>query len=301
MIITKLQGGLGNQMFQYALGRRLSLLNETELKLDISAYDNLKKNDTPRKYSLGCFNIEENFAEKEDFKKINLPDMASKNIMWRIYRKFFRDMEAKKPQREQIYVREPYFGFCADILKLKKNIYLNGNWQNEKYFKEVGAVIRKDFTLKRKSGQYERWADKISKAGHSVSLHIRRGDYVHDEKTNRCHGVCDLRYYEKAIAVIGAKTKSPVIFIFSDDIHWAKANIKTKHQTLFVSGNGLKDCEEMVLMSKCENNIIANSSFSWWGAWLNKNKEKTIISPKQWFADPARTDDNPCPPNWIQI
>ncbi len=301
MIITKIQGGLGNQMFQYAIGRHLAYLNRTDLRLDISSYNNQNKNDTPRKYSLSYFNIIEDFSTKKDIKKMKLPNMATKNIFLRIYRKIFRGLEAKKPLHKRTYIREPYFGFCVDILKIKGNVYLSGNWQNEKYFKDIDNIIRKDFTLKNKSNNYIKLANQILNTDNSISLHVRRGDYVHNKKTNEYHGICSLNYYKKAINIIASKINLPTFFVFSDDIKWVKKNIKTRYPIVFISGNYLKDYEELILMSKCKYNIIANSSFSWWGAWLNNNPDKVVIAPKKWFQAATRINDNPCPENWIKI
>ena len=301
MIITKLQGGLGNQMFQYATGRHLAHLNNTELKLDISAYNNQSKNDTPRKYSLGNFNIKENFSTKKDNKEIGLPNMTTKNIFLRIYRKFFRDLETKKPIYERALINEQYFGFCPDILKLKENAYLSGNWQSEKYFSDITDIIRKDFSIKNESSAYKQMGQQILSASNPISLHIRRGDYVHNKITNQYHGVCSLDYYKKAIGIIKGKIENPTFFIFSDDIEWIKENLQTNSPIIFVSNGKLKDYEELILMSKCKHNIIANSSFSWWGAWLNNNTNKIVIAPQKWFESLERTKDNPCLKDWVKI
>ncbi len=301
MIVTKLQGGLGNQMFQYAIGRHLAYLNDAELKLDISFYNNQSKNDTPRRYALDVFNIVESFSTIEDIKKNGLPNMVSKNIFLRIYRKFFRNLEIKKPLRERTFVNEPYFDFCSDILKIKRSVYLSGNWQNEKYFYDIADILHKDFTIKNISSNYKQVNQQISNSKNSVSLHIRRGDYVHNENTNKYHGVCSLKYYSDAVNSIAKKINAPIFFIFSDDMEWVKKNLKIDFPIVFVSNDKLKDYEELILMSKCKHNIIANSSFSWWSAWLNNNPNKIVIAPKKWFQDPKRAHDNPCPENWIKI
>ncbi len=301
MIITKLQSGMGNQMFQYALGRHLARLNNTVLKLDTSSYNHQSKNDTQREYSLGCFNTIEDFAKKEDTKKMHLPKMATRNIFLRIYRKIFRGLSARKPLYKRTYVREPSFGFCADVLKINKGAYLSGNWQNEKYFKDITDIIRKDFTLKIKSDAYKKMHRQILNTAGIVSLHIRRGDYISNEGTNKYHGICSIDYYKSAVSLITHSVQNPTFFIFSDDMEWVKENLKIEHPMIFVSGNSLTDSEELTLMSKCKHNIIANSSFSWWGAWLNNNPNKVVVAPKKWFLSLEREQDNPCPDSWIKI
>jgi len=139
------------------------------------------------------------------------------------------------------------------------------------------------------------------KEKNSVSLHIRRGDYLTMQKAIDTIGVCPLDYYDKAIREITRKIKNPTFFIFSDDINWVKENLKTNSPTIFVSGGKLKDYEELILMSKCKHNIIANSSFSWWGAWLNNNPNKIVIAPKKWFKDTSKNTRDLIPESWLKL
>ena len=300
-MIVRLQGGLGNQMFQYAIGRRVSHMNNTDLKLDLSFYKNKKPTDTPRQYSLDNFNIIENFSTKKDSQKIGIPDLSGRNLPARARRKIFRIIENKKPLYKKRYILEPYFGFNPDVLKIKDNAYLNGNWQNENYFKDISGIIKKEFTLKNGFGKNTKEVFEKIKGHESVSLHIRRGDYILNEKTNKYHGTCSLEYYQKAMNIISQKVTAPHFFVFSDDIDWAKENLKTHFPITFVSDEKIPDFEELMLMKECKHNIIANSSFSWWGAWLNDNPEKIVIAPKTWFLAEERKNDNPCPDAWIKI
>lgn len=302
MIITKIQGGLGNQMFQYAIGRHLAYLNKTELKLDISFYKDPKKN-TFRKYALGNFNIIENFISDDEAKKIKINNFHNKSLPTRILRRILKSLEERKPIYKRSYIREPYFHFCEEILKIKdkKYVYLYGHWQSEKYFKGIENIIRREFTLKNSLSQPAESILKQIKNTNSVSLHIRRGDYAKNEKTNRFHGICSLKYYHQALKIITSKISKPRLFIFSDDILWAKKNLKTKNPITFVSGIGIGDAEEIILMSQCRHNIIANSTFSWWGAWLNNNPHKIVIAPRQWFNIPSINTKDVYPKNWIKI
>ncbi len=281
MIITKLIGGLGNQMFQYAAGRRVSYVRNTELKLDITSYKN-QVGITPRKYALHVFNIQENFASESEIRKFK----KNSSIL-----KFFE---------KNTYVKEKHFHFNPSILNTGDNSYLEGYWSSEKYFKDIENIIRKEFTLKNKPDVSNQKMIGQIKNCNSVSIHIRRSDYVFDEKTNKYHGVCDLKYYYRSVDYLANKIKNPYFFIFSDDPLWVKHNLILKHPHAHIDYNiGKQDHEDMRLMSYCRHNIIANSSFSWWGAWLNKNK--IVIAPKKWFKEPSINTKDLIPQSWIKI
>ncbi|OGM91147.1 hypothetical protein A2999_01225 [Candidatus Wolfebacteria bacterium RIFCSPLOWO2_01_FULL_38_11] len=287
MIITKLTGGIGNQMFQYAMARAVAEQNKVDLGIDISWFDRYKNNLTPREYALDDFNIS--------------GKLLKTGIFYRILSKLSFLENIRPPQRKYYIKEKQIFHFDPEVFKISGNVYLDGYWQNEKYFKDIEEIIRKEFTLKNPFNKIiSGIAEKISETN-SVSLHIRRGDYVKDKITNQLHGVCSLDYYLNAINRILEKVSKPSFFIFSDDIEWAKNNLKLNYSTFFISDNLIKDSEELVLMSKCKHNIIANSSFSWWGAWLNQNPQKIVIAPKQWFKDSSIKTDDLIPDSWQRI
>lgn len=295
MIILRLAGGVGNQLFQYALGRTLSIKNNGPLNFDTGDFNN-----NIRIYSLNNFNISGTIMNDGEIKDIGLPDMINKSIFGKIKRKIFRTVEYFQPLHKRKFIIEPHFNFCPDILKIKNSCYLSGVWQSEKYFNNIENIIRKEFTLKNiPTKETEEWIKKIE-ACDSISLHIRRGDYINNQKTNQFHGTCGLNYYEKAIKIISEKIKNPIFFIFSDDIEWAKDNLKINFPIYFVSDKIIPDYEELIIMSKCKHNIIANSSFSWWGAWLNAFQDKIVIAPKKWFNVPVDTSDL-IPDSWTKI
>lgn len=298
-IIIRLSGGLGNQMFQYALGRNLAEKNNAALILDISSFET-DSSDTKRHFSLDSFNISAKKATIIDIQSVGIPNTSNKSLSGKIGRRFFRTIEYFRPLREKIFVIEPYFAFCPDILEVRSSCYLSGVWQSEKYFKDIEGLIRKEFTLRNKpSIETGNWMEKVSGCN-SVSLHIRRGDYVNIPKTNQFHGVCSLEYYDEAMALITQKIANPVFFVFSDDIGWVKENLKTSRSMFYVSDNAVPDYEELIIMSKCKHHIIANSSFSWWGAWLNENPGKIVIAPERWFAGDTDTKDL-IPASWIRL
>jgi len=290
MIIVKLQGGLGNQMFQYALGRSLSEIHNSEFKVDISEYENQPETITLRKYALNCFNIQENFASRSDLAEFMKEKKEIK------LKKFFYHLFKKEK-----YIFRPHNSFKKEILNIHKDVYLDGYWQTEKYFKGIESIIRGEFKLKKEFSIENLKITKQIEDCNSVSLHIRRGDYAENTIINKVHGLCGLEYYEYAIKYISEKISNPHFFIFSDDVPWVRKNLKINHFQVYVSDSNLLDSQEMMLMSRCKNNIIANSSFSWWGAWLNKNHEKIVTAPKQWFADNNVDTSDIIPETWIRL
>ena len=293
MIIVNLKGGLGNQMFQYACGKALLLRNrskglEQELKLDMSGYARIKSSDTLRTYSLGAFRIDTPLAPLEEIARIKYPfGILSKG--WRFFR-------AKALRRYDT-------GYDPRVLERRGDIYLDGYWQSEKYFTDIAGIIRNDFSLKDGFGPAaEAAARTIAGERNPVSLHVRRGDYVSNAKTNASYGTCSPDYYRQAVTMILEKNPGARFFVFSDDIPWAKENLGLSAETFYVSGNGIKDCEEVILMSKCKHHIIANSSFSWWGARLDPNPDKTVVAPERWFnRSPRSYYKDIVPDSWTRI
>jgi hypothetical protein len=285
MIIINLKGGLGNQMFQYAFGRSLTLRHHTRLALDItkSSIKGLKK-DIDRPFLLDHFNIQADIATDEEVRKTRQPLYLYLSKMWRKLTHY------------------NYFKFDPSFLSIKTG-YIEGFWwQSEKYFSGIRDILLKEFTLKNGlEAEAEKIAEKIRLSENSVSLHVRRGDFVHDPSTLAHHGLMDIMYYKEAVRIISEKTNSPAFYIFSDDIEWAKEHLSFLSPSIFVSGNTLSSPEELTLMSLCRHHIIANSSFSWWGAWLGTASDKIVIAPKRWLVNPAIDVSDVYPPSWITI
>ena len=283
MIIVKLIGGLGNQMFQYAIGRHLAYKNQTKLKLDISGFKTCKL----RKYELRCFNIVEEFANDIEIKIFNLK---------RRFNIFFKNKNILCTEKVKCK-------FDSEVLKYKGNIYLVGYWQSEKYFKDIEAIIRREFTVKTpQTGKNKEIARQISSCKSPVSLHIRRGDFISDSHASQVHGTCNLDYYYRCVKRLTHMVKNPHFLIFSDDPEWARDNLNLSYPTTLVEHNKIdKDYEDLRLMSLCKHHIIANSTFSWWGAWLNKNPDKIVIVPKRWFTGDSIDTRDLIPEGWIRI
>jgi hypothetical protein len=196
------------------------------------------------------------------------------------------------------FLKEKKENFVKKIYQkiLNKLGLIDQFYQSEKYFKEIDYQIRREFTLKKPI------SDPEIENSNSVSVHVRRGDYVNDSKTNQYHGTCSMEYYKKAIAEIKEKYPEVVFYFFSDDIDWVKENFNIDGEKMKIGSNSsLSDCEELILMSKCKHNIIANSSFSWWAAWLNQNPDKIVIAPKKWMNKELGSRPNITPESWIKI
>ena len=274
MIIVRLSGGLGNQLFQYAAGRRLSIVNRATLKIDLSWFDEW---DT-HFYALECFSMQKQYANKEEVAGLTK-------------RSFSRRLLSKIAGKSSV-VREQYYKFDSTILSLSDNVYLDGYWQSEKYFSDVSDTIRKDCQFSSPTSGKNKSLQKKIHDTQSVSLHVRRGDYVTNPATNRKHGTCSIDYYKKCILEINEALSDPVYYVFSDDPVWARENLSGLTGTSeFIDHNQNRSAfEDMRLMSLCKHNIIANSSFSWWGAWLNNKKDKIVYAPKNWFNPGANRD-----------
>jgi len=291
MIITKLSGGLGNQLFQYAVARHLAQQHNTELKLDITAF----KDDRLRSYALSPFNIIENIASEEE---IQLLKASTPSFFTRLNRKFLRQ-PLKLPSS---YVREKHFHFDPEILSLSNNCYLEGYWQSEKYFASITNLICNEFSIKAPPTLLNMTLAETMKACNSVSIHIRRGDYITSLSASNTHGVCDIAYYQRALEYLSNKIDSLHFFIFSDDPDWVKINFNIPYQSTYVTRNdAINGFEDLRLMSQCQHHIIANSTFSWWGAWLSSNPNKIVIAPQQWFVVTDKNTEDMIPTKWKRL
>ncbi|OYU80793.1 MAG: alpha-1,2-fucosyltransferase [Flavobacterium sp. BFFFF1] len=273
MIIVKLIGGLGNQMFQYAAAKSLALNQNKKLLVDRSAFETYKTH----QYGLNHFNANVLFSSEENRFSRKIRSIFSKSL----------DYE------------ETDFSYNKDFYSLKGNpTVLSGYFQSEQYFKNYEQEIRNDFVVTSPLKQITSNTILQMQQENAVSIHFRRGDYVG-------HGLHDTKneaYYEKAVTLVESKIESPVFYVFSDDIAWAKEHFKANSKIVFVDFNDASsNFEDMVLMSKCKHNIIANSSFSWWGAWLNSNPDKIVTAPALWFNDQDIDSSDIVPEDWIKL
>lgn len=280
MILVQIKGGLGNQLFQYAAGQGLAKRLGTTLKLDRIFFDNIPKGATERTFELAKLNISAEIASKEEIEK------------WR-------------NKRGALFtIRESYYPILTPFLKRNRDYYLRGYWQSENYFANIAPIIHDEFRfLESLTDDYFIQIQQEISQTDSISLHFRRGDYVSDPKINAYFGTCPLTYYEEAVKYVLKKTSTPRLFVFSDDIDWVKANFRTELPIVFVDKKDENRHSDFRLMSMCRHNIIANSSYSWWAAWLNTNPEKIVVAPRQWSNNKRlqRRSSKMIPKSWIRI
>lgn len=267
MIIVRIVGGLGNQMFQYAYAKALQQKG-FDVAIDISKFKTYKLHGG---YHLDKYHI----------------DLKTAGFI----PTFLSLVKIKKNVKEKSLL------FDENLFNLKGSEFVKGYFQTEKYFSEIRTILIDQFTIKQqKSDAALAYSKEIKTHLNSCSLHIRRGDFISDNKANSVHGTCDLSYYTNAIKMMTEKFKDIHFFVFSDDISWSETNLKIANVT-YIDYKSIPH-EDIFLMSLCKHNITANSSFSWWGAWLNPYEEKVVISPKKWFIE--KKNEVACK-NWIQL
>ena len=294
MIIVRLNGGLGNQMFQYAIGRATALRHSTTLRFDLRGIED----DTRRAYGLHVWRIAGEPASRMDVLRMRVLNKAS------------RKLHPSAPYYKHPLIREREFPFDSNLLEAKRNCWLFGYWQSEKYFDAVADQVRADFTPATKISIPSRAVEReILAAGNSsVFLHIRRGDYARDSNILEMHGTCSVAYYTRAADHIAQQVSDPRFFAFSDEPEWVRDNLHLPYRTTIVShnrpGNAFdvgREHEDLWLMSRCRHAVLANSSFSWWGAWLNSERERIVIAPQRWVGTLKLDTRDLIPARWIRM
>ncbi len=276
MIHLAIRGGLGNQLFQYAAARQLALTHETDLIIDTSYYQN-QGQDTPRTFLLEQYPIKAIISARQPWWYWGLNKLAH---FW------------PSSLLAGFFYKEKSPAFDAAVLDLPDGSWLTGYFQSEKYFYKQARLIRQELTLNSPL--------TLAPQGVPVFIHVRRGDYVENEKTNQYHGLCSLDYYERAVDFIRSRVSNPHFYIFSDDINWTMDHLVLEDAT-YVSAMNFQDFEELAIMSACAHGIIANSSFSWWGAWLIDNPDKIIVAPARWFQQTGLDDQDIVPTSWHRL
>jgi hypothetical protein len=292
MIITRLKGGLGNQMFQYAAGLALSHKMNTSLKVDGSfLYESDSVNSiTPRNFELSCFGIQDDSLYHSEFK------LLRRFLQSRFYRIVQSRMPSMLPWK---YVQERQFNFDPTFFQNQGNCMLDGYWQSEKYYLSVETKVRTAFSIKvnisEKSSSLQRYLQEHATA----SVHIRRGDLLTNPEAAALHGVCSDMYYQSALEKLKSLNSDLKIIVFSDEPDYVLQKMQFLQPDVIVDWNHGRGWEDMFLMRQCSHHIIANSSFSWWGAWLNPSKNKVVIAPAKWFASGNFDTGTLYPENWI--
>jgi hypothetical protein len=285
VIIVRIRYGLGNQLFQYALARHLSIIHKKHLKLDISYYTTVNPNQLKgvRIYCLNHFDIKAEIAKPEDtapFQKY-----LKNNLFSKLFRRASGFGEYSKYKRSYVYeLPKTNKFFHSNILteSLKTVGYLDGFWQSEKYYISIENIIREDFVFKDVPDEANKKMLAEIDSSNAVSIHIRHGDYATQYAPN--HLVLPISYYHQAIEDLTITVKNPYFYVFSDDPDWAKESLRLYFPSTFVSHNSdEKNYEDLRLMSHCKHHIIANSTFSWWGAWLGKKSGQLVYAPKRYY------------------
>ena len=290
MIIVRIWEGLGNQLFQYAYARTLELRTGQKVYLDVNRCfsTELEGKRNPRRYQLDNLRTKMKvYSRTEELFFFLRNQTLIENIM------FGLAQSKKFPIK---FIKEEDVSYKEELIQLSGCCYVMGWFQNENYFKEYRNVLIKELIPKKKIKITSRLRTVLSECN-TVSMHIRRGDY------KKFNFILPIAYYEHAIEYIKNKIENPIFLVFSDDIQWVATHIKFENEVIYVSQEEkLEDYEELLLMSKCKHNIIANSSFSWWGAWLNTNDEKIVIGPNRWFSTRGKNAGyNIMPSEWIRL
>ncbi|MSU54266.1 MAG: alpha-1,2-fucosyltransferase [Candidatus Staskawiczbacteria bacterium] len=295
MIIVRLSGGMGNQMFQYAIGRKLALQYGVELKLDTSFLLDrtprlTKRNSIFRDYDLDVFNISAQIARRSEIPPMFRMYFSGKT---RLILDFIRRRFIFNPGKEK------FSSFDGRIFSVGPQAYLEGYWQSPKYFADIEGIIKKDFTLKAPLSHKAQVLFEQIQSHNSVCINVRRGDFVNSS----FHRTFGQDYYQKGVNKI--KESSPIdkIYIFSDDIEWCRNNLSFPFPCMIVGHEyaGSKFEEYLFLMSACKYFVIPNSSFAWWAAWFCDNKTKQVITPRQWSQDQSVNKNDIVPKEWITI
>lgn len=300
MIIVQLTGGLGNQMFQYALGRSLSITQQCTLKLDLSwyrEYDKIEDTNDPnkatrREYLLKYFNISGRILPSwylNAIRKISL------------IRKYHPKVARIIPNQLFDYNVLVENDFSWTNIKNQTYYFATGYWQQSLYFEKYQDVIDNDFRLKNPLSIINQKYYQQILSTNSVAIHIRRGDLISKPSGSELQPTCTLEYFYSGITTISKKVKDLSLFIFSDDMEWCKNHFKNQYPIIFVDSVG-QDHEHFYLMTQCKYQVIANSTYSWWAAWLNQYPDKIIIAPKNWYHDAQLNESAIFVPNtWIRI
>lgn len=297
MLIIKLFGGLGNQMFQYAFGRKLAL--KTHVPLFLDTFSGFRDDFYKRTYSLDIFNIQANILDQKTIQKINRLQQPT-GRKDKILNVFNTCLGGFNP----LFINEKHYQYDENILSTNAPLtYLSGYWQSEKYFGDIAATIRQNFSFKTSISSNNLALLKEIQENNSVCFHLRRLHGIANGQVNNegvdFHGASGQSYHEKAIQILSEKEKNLHFYVFADSPEWAKENIKLPFPTTFIEGNA--DYEDLQLMSLCKHHIIANSSFSWWAAWLNANPSKIVAAPDEWFANKSVNTKDIYPSSWFRL
>ncbi len=289
MIVTRLKGRLGNQMFQYAAGRALAERHRTSVVLDTSWMVQFRRGGGVVRYELEPFELDAPVRPVWEVARVPNP----RRVVYALQR-------VRPSRRKFVHIIEENSrtnAFVPEVLTAPDQTYLLGYWQFEDYFVNQADAIREAFTFPPAGDETRRFAEKIADK-EAVSVHIRRGDYTRHELL----GFLDAEYYRRAVAAIADAVPNIHLFVISDDPEWCAAELRFPHPTTVVDRSLPEErgWEDMQLISLCRHHVTSNSTFSWWGAWLNPSPSKVVVAPKIWTLGERRVGD-PIPASWVRI
>lgn len=304
MIITRLLGGLGNQMFQYAAGLALAERRRTVLKLDVGWFHEDPEHAPHNRYGLSCFNVTEQFATREEIDRIR--------------GRPFRRTESwaagaasmlRLPRLAELLAHggrwhiQKAFGFYPEFLELPDDTYIDGMWQSERFFStEVAELLRMHFSVRYPEDPSVRELAERIRGGPSAFVHFRRGDYAANPRYSRDIGLLGPGYYQQAVKALRDARPDTTLYVFSDRIEEAERIFKPEGPHVFVkAASSWHASHELRLMSLCDHAIVSNSTFAWWAAWLNPNPAKLVFAPDPWFAGGDRDGRDVVPQSWRRL
>lgn len=294
VITTSLYGGLGNQLFQYATARALAAHCGVPLVLDLSWFDNIPASEsvTPRKYALSPFALDAR-VQSTGFYSQSQP-MLKKAVR--------RALSRLGLVRQGGVYFERSFKFDRRVLTLSAPVHLNGYWQSSKYFSDAQQIIRAEIGRVGQMSPASRAMLADIAASDAVCLHVRRGDYVTNKTAAQIHGLCSMDYYRQGVQIVSEGLDRPHGYVFSDDPQWVRHNLDVGLDFTVVDVNGPDDAhQDLWLMAACKRFVIANSSLSWWGAWLSAHAGKQVVYPSRWFLGKDADVSDLCPQDWTGI
>lgn len=295
MIISKLTGGLGNQMFQYAAGLALAKRQRTVLKLDVGWYTFRADHQRHDRYGMDCFACPIHWATGPEVRAVC-------NRSAKLTTKILRRIRGDGPFGWGVYHKAKSLVPYDEFYQLPDNTYLEGNWQSEGFFAGVEEDLRRHFVFRYPlASSAADVAGRIRQDPFAVAMHIRRGDYVNGRLNPECRAL-ETDYYREALAEIRRRVRAPTVYLFSDEVEAVSKEWSGDGRVVpIVPGPDWMDFDELQLMGLCKYDIISNSTFSWWAAWLNPHAEKVVIAPDPWFADPKRDGSAVVPKGWLRL
>ena len=289
-VVVRLFGGLGNQMFQYATAKAVALRSGAELLLDLSWFSTA----SDRQYALGPLQVSARTLAEIP------PEGATGRLLRKALHRFSRHSD-KYWQGRPVF-REKHFHFDPAVLDVRAPVCLDGYFQSERYFLEYRALIASEFTVATPLGSLAQAMLERMATHDAICLHVRRGDYVANMTTKAFHGLCPLDYYHQGLRIVGEGLLKPHCYVFSDDPQWVHANFSPECPMSVVDIHGAHEAhEDLRLMAACKHFVIANSSLSWWGAWLCSYPDKRIVAPKNWFQSSTNDPKDLIPDHWVRI